>query len=81
MLMFVTKSLVLGVIGGAAGLCVGYLTGRLFGAGGHGALAPPLKVEYVVAALIAAPVLAILSSWLPAQLASQQDPAEILRQE
>ena len=40
-----------------------------------------LSPKIVLAALISAPLLSVLASWIPAFLASQKDPADILREE
>jgi ABC-type lipoprotein release transport system permease subunit len=41
----------------------------------------PLDVKRVVLALVLAPLLSGVASWIPATIAAQQDPAEILREE
>jgi ABC-type lipoprotein release transport system permease subunit len=40
-----------------------------------------LKPVYAALAVAVAPLLAAIASWLPAMLASRQDPAVILREE
>ena len=78
------------VLVGAAGALAGYATG--FGAGLAWSAADGIAVSAAFArslfdvrllglVLVAAPLLACVSSWLPAVLAVQQDPAAILREE
>jgi ABC-type lipoprotein release transport system permease subunit len=69
------------------GAALGYAAGRLIGAAWRETPgAPPIEIALVeprllVLMLAAAPVLAALASWLPAMIAAQQDPADVLREE
>ncbi len=38
-----------------------------------------LNAKYIIAVIIAPPILSIISVWIPALLASQKEPADILR--
>jgi putative ABC transport system permease protein len=82
-MIFLGKAIVIGVVG--AGL--GYLAGRLIGAAWREAPgAPPVPMALIdlrllMLVMVAAPVLSALASWLPALLAAQQDPADVLREE
>ncbi|MFW6161648.1 MAG: ABC transporter permease [Planctomycetota bacterium] len=79
-LVFLAKAALFGVVGAAlgyvAGTAVGWLWGDVAGAEGYGALFDPLVLLGV---LMVAPLLACLASWLPALMATQQDPAVVLR--
>lgn len=72
---------------GLAGACVGYVVGRAIGALWREAPnAPSIGMPFIeprllLLVLIAAPLLAVLASWLPAVSAAQQDPAVALREE
>lgn len=80
--------IVLGKAGaiGLAGGCVGYVAGRAIGAAWREAPGAPaigmpfLEPRLLLLVLVAAPVLAVLASWLPAITAAQQDPAVALRE-
>jgi putative ABC transport system permease protein len=81
--LFLGKAILTGLVGAA----LGYLAGRLAGnAWKEAADQTPLALPWfdptlLAIVLVAAPVLAALASWLPALLAAQQDPANILREE
>jgi ABC-type lipoprotein release transport system permease subunit len=83
-LVFLSRAAVIGVVGGALGLLVGVLAGRQVGVAleeagpGAGAAFDPTML---LAALLLAPVLSVVAGWIPAILAVQQDPADILRRE
>jgi ABC-type lipoprotein release transport system permease subunit len=73
------------VLTGLAGAALGYAAGMAIGAAwkeaaGHTPV-PWLNPTLLVAVLASAPLLAALASWLPALLAAQQDPANVLREE
>ncbi|HUT02173.1 MAG TPA: FtsX-like permease family protein [Phycisphaerae bacterium] len=83
--VFLVKALVIGLLGSVAGYVAG-LAASMAAA----RITPSLRVEAVgdlfapgmlVAAVVAAPVLAMLASWAPATVASRQDPAVILSKE
>ncbi len=70
---------------GAAGACIGYVAGFVIGAAGgrmaNVSRAPELFSSWLLAVvLVAAPLLAVLATWLPARAASRQDPALVLRE-
>jgi len=75
------KALLIGIAGGG----LGYLAGRLVGSRlPEAAGAPPLAMAFLEPrllglVLVAAPLVALLASWLPALTAVQQDPAAVLR--
>jgi len=84
--IFVTKAMATGFVGAVLGWAGGFVVGALWGraegvTAGTVGLAALVDVPLLVAVLIAAPLLAALASWVPAILAAQQDPAQVLRQE
>lgn len=77
--VFLGKAALIGIAGGMLGYAAGFLTGA---ACGEGAAAATLFQPALFATSIGlAPVLALIAAWLPALLASQQDPAVVLREE
>jgi putative ABC transport system permease protein len=81
--IFLGKALLVGLIGGA----VGYIAG-LAVAVNFGDLPPVAETwstlfspNWLVAAIVVAPLLSGLSSWLPAMFAARQDPAIVLQGE
>ena len=81
--VFLTKAVLTGLVGAGIGYFAGFLAGRLFGetavtGAGTSSLFEPLLLLLVI---LLAPVLAALASWIPALIASQQDPALALREE
>ncbi|MCX7886474.1 MAG: FtsX-like permease family protein [Verrucomicrobiae bacterium] len=82
-LVFIGRACVIGVCGAV----VGHVVGRVGGAMWHEAPGMPqiemavVDVRLLLMALLAAPFLSALASWLPALVAAQQDPAVILREE
>jgi hypothetical protein len=82
LVLFLSRAALVGVIGGVFGCAVGLLVGSIIGEhtatrAGAGVLGVPL----LCAIMVAAPLLAMMAAWLPAVLAAQQDPADILREE
>ncbi len=84
--IFVTRAMITGLAGAALGWAGGFLVGVLWsraegvsaGSIGAGAL---VDMPLLAAVLLLSPLLTALASWLPAMLAAQQDPAQVLRQE
>jgi len=85
--IFLSKALLIGVLGGAPGLLAGFLAGRRLGTSLEHLTKDATTVEtlfepkLVLLALVLGPLLTVLASWIPAMIAVQQDPAEILREE
>jgi len=85
-MLFIYKHISIGVLGGFFGLVAGSTvilvlsgpdTGITFGAAG-----PPLFwLAMTALAVVGASLLAIIAGWIPAMIASREDPAEILRGE
>ena len=83
LLMFVTKAMLMGLLGGLLGYAVGWIVGASWGDASlelRGALAL-FNPELLLLVFFAAPLLSGLASWIPAMVAGQQDPAVVLREE
>ena len=81
-LLVLSRAIAVGLLGGLIGAAAGWLAGRYMGAAMEQGAAPvAFHWSYVVWAIIAAPVLSAVASWIPAVLASRQDPAAILQEE
>jgi putative ABC transport system permease protein len=81
--LFLGKALLLGIAGGALGVAAGgalaaVVAVRLMGVEGWVELAGP---RLVVGVLVAAPLLAVVASWVPALSAATADPAVVLQKE
>ena len=81
--LFLGRALMAGLIGAIIGITAGTCGGTL--KSGFPltiqCISALLSPKIVFAALISAPLLSVLASWIPAFLASQKDPADILREE
>jgi len=77
--IFLLKALLMGFFGG----CLGYIIGMLFGIIllDSRLVFSIVDVRFLFLAICLSTILSILASWIPALLASQQDPAVILREE
>jgi ABC-type lipoprotein release transport system permease subunit len=71
--LFVSRAAAMGLVGGACGFACGVLFTR--------PAMPSFQLPWLAAALAGAPILAVAAAWLPAILATRQDPAEILSRE
>ena len=84
--LFLSKFLIMGLLGGAIGIIAGFGMGRWLGIATEkniveitdGNLFDPGLLLLV---LLIAPALTVLSGWVPALLATRQDPAVILREQ
>jgi len=85
MLLFLSKSLVMGLLGGTLGIFAGLGFGGWLGsvlerdADGITAMGLP-NPGLLLAALFAAPMLTVISGWIPAIMAARQDPVAVLRE-
>ena len=81
--LFLGKALLVALIGAAVGYLGGYAVGILWGdLPATGETSARLFVpQFLVIAVVMAPALAGLASWIPAMLAAGQDPAVVLQQE
>ena len=79
LLLFMTKA----VFMGAFGAVLGYVVGVIFGLSRSGVslLRGLIDIQLMGIALLLAVMLAVLAGWIPAFWASQQDPADVLREE
>ncbi|MBN2241733.1 MAG: ABC transporter permease [Acidobacteria bacterium] len=85
-MLFIWKHVFIGVPGGILGLVAGGAAGLLMAGGGADIpvdFFSPLSFWLAMAALAVAgaTLLAVVAGWLPAMIASGQDPAEVLREE
>ena len=83
---FLYKYFLIGILGGVLGYFGGMLSGVLFGnllEGQHiGISAGPGQLVYwLILAVVGSSILAMIAGWIPALVATQQDPAEILHAE
>ncbi|NQT21671.1 MAG: ABC transporter permease [Planctomycetes bacterium] len=86
LLLFLSKAVAMGLAGGAVGFFGGRLIGQYLGTtlddiGADAAGTTLFDPKHIVPALVMAPLLAVVASWIPAMIAARQDPADILRQE
>ena len=83
--LFLGKAFLAGLAGGLLGVALGWLAGRQWGAALEAsapeAAAVQFNAVYLLLALVLAPALAMLASWIPAAWAARQDPAAILAEE
>ena len=83
-MLFIWKHLTIGILGGFSGLLLGSLFVLFFANPGVpvGTVGSPLFwLGMAALAIVGASVLAVLAGWIPAMLASHQDPAVVLREE
>jgi predicted lysophospholipase L1 biosynthesis ABC-type transport system permease subunit len=77
--LFLCKALVLGLAGALLGFGLGLSFALLRTGPVH--IRPFLDIRLLILALLIAPLLSFIASWIPALLASRQDPALIMREE
>jgi len=85
MFLFLSKFLVMGLLGGALGIFAGLGFGRWLGLTleqdiGVTAAGELFNPGLLLLALIIAPVLTVISAYLPTMVAIRQDPAEVLKE-
>ena len=83
MLIFLTKSVLLGLIGAAPGYFLGLAAGLFSGEleVSFGAAAGLFSPALFLIVLFISMLLCVLAGWIPALVASNQDPADVLREE
>jgi len=83
MWMFLLKALFVGLFGAIIGYLIGFgLAVRLDGQSANGLIIESLfDFHMMVFAILVAPVITIIASWVPAVFASNQDPATVLSME
>ncbi len=77
--LFISKSLVLGLIGGSLGYLFGTLSAMILGPQFAGFAISPVPI-YLLWSLIIAIVIAIMGSWYPIYSAARMDPAAIMQE-
>ena len=78
LLLFLSKAMVIGALGAILGYLIGTAAGLMWG----GQFTPAaVDLKLLLLALILALLLSVFAGWIPAFLASQQDPADVLREE
>jgi ABC-type lipoprotein release transport system permease subunit len=84
--LFLTKALLIGVIGATLGYIIGFLAAAALGTGlgsglglGPETIAALFDARILVIVLVAAPGMSLLASLAPAMIAARRDPADILR--
>ena len=81
--LLLSKAVAIGVVGGAVGFALGSWAALYFGPQIFNLTAKKIRPDYGLLglALLLAPALAVIASYVPALLAILQDPAEVLREE
>jgi putative ABC transport system permease protein len=86
LIMFMSRHVLLGVLGGALGFGAGVLSAVYFGAARQGTSLQTIGTDFSWAGLLLASVggaaaLAVIAGWIPALIATRQDPAVVLHEE
>jgi hypothetical protein len=76
--IFLGKALLIGIVGAVVGYAGGFVVGTTWGGESAAILFAPSDM---LLAIVMAPLLASLGSWIPAMLAARQDPAVVLQGE
>jgi len=84
--LFLSRHILVGVLGGALGFCAGVLAAVYFSAALEGTRIGITGTDLSVAGLLVlsvggAAALAVIAGWIPTMTAIRQDPAEVLREE
>jgi len=81
--IFLARAALIGLTGAVAGYALGMATAGVYSAKFEGGLSGALTFNALtfLVVILAAPALAIVSSWLPALVAAGQDPALVLRED
>ncbi len=86
LVMFVSRHILVGVLGGALGFCAGVLAAVYFSTALEGTRIQITSMDLSVAGLFVlsvggAAALAVIAGWIPTMTAIRQDPADVLREE
>ncbi len=86
LVMFLSRHILVGVLGGVLGFCAGVLAAVYFGAALEGTRIRITGTDLSVAGLLVlsvggAAALAVIAGWIPTMTAIRQDPADVLREE
>ena len=76
--LFLLKAIIIGFFGAFLGYLVGLATGSILG---EQFTIKVFDINIFLLALVLAPVLAVMSAYVPATIAARQDPADVLREE
>lgn len=84
MFMFVSRHVILGVLGGALGFVAGVLAAVYFSAAHEGTQIRMIDMDFswiglLLASVGGAAALAVIAGWIPTIVAVRQDPADVLR--
>lgn len=76
--LFLLKAIIIGVAGAFSGYFIGLLSGSIL----EEQFTPEVfNINVLLLALVLAPLLAVMSAYVPAIIAARQDPADVLREE
>jgi len=84
--LFLSRAVLTGVVGGLVGMAIGLLIGTWLGdssfLGNESGSAPMSSnmIAVVVLTMVMAPFFSVIASWLPAMMATNQDPATVLQE-
>ncbi len=79
--LFLTKGAVLGIVGGFLGYLLGFAIGGVWSGYGDSGTFALFRPSILMTAIFATPILVMAACWLPAVVATKQDPAVVLREE
>ena len=84
MVMFVSRHVLLGVLGGALGFFAGVLAAVYFGVAHEGTRIRMIDMDLswpglLLASVGGAAALSVIAGWIPTMIAARQDPADVLR--
>jgi len=85
MILLLSKSLIIGLLGGALGILAGLGSGTWLGLVLEGKIEGIAAMELanrglLLLAVLAAPILTVVAGWIPAMIAAHQDPVAVLRE-
>ncbi|MEX0718594.1 MAG: ABC transporter permease [Planctomycetaceae bacterium] len=78
--IFLGKALLVGLLGAAIGYAAGFAIALFWGDPPGGAEAV-FTLQWLLLAILVAPILSVIASWIPALMAARQDPAVVLQGE
>ncbi|MGD8500141.1 MAG: FtsX-like permease family protein [Phycisphaerales bacterium] len=86
LVMFLSRHVLVGALGGAFGFAAGVLSAVHFSAAREGARIGITDMglswfSLLVLSVVGAAALAVISGWIPTMIATRQDPADVLREE
>jgi ABC-type lipoprotein release transport system permease subunit len=84
LVMFVARHVLVGVLGGVLGFGAGVGSAVYFGSSRSSLSMPRIDPSWLglaAASIAGATALAVIAGWIPAMVATRQDPAEVLREE